>query len=290
MASASNGSDDIYAGFFGLTCRPFSMTPNPDFLVWSRQYMQAFTVLEFGVMSRAPITLLTGDVGAGKTTLVQALLKRLPDDLRVGLVSNAQGDRREILEWVMTALGLELVAGESYVQAFRRLQEMLIAEYAAGRHVLLIVDEAQNLGREALEELRMLTNINANQDELIQLILVGQPELRTRISQPDMLQFAQRIAASFHLNRLDAEQTAEIITHRLRSAEGTGEEITPEAIALIHETTGGVPRLINQLCDLAMLYAWSERSPQVGIEHVRQILSDGVFLGGRSGATFSGDA
>lgn len=289
MVSAEHGNDDIYAGFFGLSCRPFSMTPDPEFLVWSRQYMQAFTMLEFGVMSRAPITLLTGDVGAGKTTLIQALLRRMPEDVRVGLVSNAQGDRREILEWVMTALGLEIVTGESYVQAFRRLQHMLVEEYAAGRHVLLIVDEAQNLGREALEELRMMTNINANQDELIQLILVGQPELRTRISQPDMIQFAQRIAASFHLRALDLETTREVIAHRLRSAEGTGEEITPEAVALIHETTGGVPRLINQLCDLTMLYAWSERTKQVAEAHVRQVLADGVFLGGRTGAALAGE-
>lgn len=272
-------SQDMYAGFFGLSKRPFTLVPDPEFLFWSPQHRRAFAVLEFGVMSRAPITLITGEVGAGKTTLLHALLGRMTQELRVGLISNAQGDRGELLQWAMNALGMELIGGESYVQMFRRLQDQLVEDYAAGRRVVLIFDEAQNLSRKGLEELRMFTNINSNQDELVQLILVGQPELRDVILAPDMRQLAQRVAASFHLEALDAESTANFIEHRLKLAGGTGGEIAPEATAVIFEATHGVPRLINQLCDLAMLYAWSDNQTMVTENIVRRVLDDGVFFG-----------
>ena len=272
--------DDMYAGFFGLTKRPFSLVPDPDFLFWSPQHTRAFAVLEFGVMSRAPITLITGEVGAGKTTLLHALLARMTDEIRVGLISNAQGDRGELLQWAMNALGMEILDGESYVQMFRRLQDQLVADYAAGRRVILIFDEAQNLSKRGLEELRMFTNINSNQDELLQLILVGQPELRHVVRSPDMRQLAQRVAASFHLEGLDVEGTAGFIAHRLRHVGGTGEEFTPQASALVHAATQGIPRLVNQLCDLVMLYAWSDGEAVVTDEAVRRVLNDGVFFGG----------
>ena len=232
------------------------------------------------MMSRAPITLITGDVGAGKTTLVHALLARMTDEVRVGLISNAQGDRGELLQWAMNALGMELHENESYVQMFRRLQDQLIADYAAGRRVILIFDEAQNLSKRGLEELRMFTNINSNQDELLQLILVGQPELRATVQTPEMRQLAQRVAANFHLEGLDEANTAEFIAHRLRLAGGTGEEFSGEASALVYRMTRGVPRLVNQLCDLAMLYAWSDNETEVSRDVVQRVLDDGVFFGG----------
>ncbi|RYH10997.1 ExeA family protein [Tropicimonas sp. IMCC6043] len=280
-------SQDMYAGFFGLSKRPFTLVPDPEFLFWSPQHRRAFAVLEFGVMSRAPITLITGAVGAGKTTLLHSLLSRITSELRVGLISNAQGDRGELLQWAMNSLGMELRDGESYVQMFNRLQEQLVADYAAGRRVVLIFDEAQNLSKRGLEELRMFTNINSNQDELVQLILVGQPELRDLIRSPDMRQLAQRVAANFHLEALDQESTVECIAHRLKLAGGTGGEIAPEAAALVFEATEGVPRLINQLCDLAMLYAWSDNQTVVTKQVVQRVLDDGVFFGGgvREGET-----
>jgi len=273
-------SQDMYAGFFGLSKRPFTLVPDPEFLFWSPQHRRAFAVLEFGVMARAPITLVTGEVGSGKTTLVHALLGRMTEDLRVGLVANAQGDRGELLQWAMNALGMEIREGESYVKTFRRFQDLLVADYAAGRRVILIFDEAQNLSREGLEELRMLTNINSHQDELIQLILVGQPELRDMVLSPNLRQLAQRVAASFHLQELDAEATGEFIAHRLRMAGGTGQEITPEAAKAVFDATSGVPRLINQLCDLAMLYAWSDNDAEVTEATVARVVEDGVFFGG----------
>ncbi|WP_093161905.1 ExeA family protein [Aliiruegeria lutimaris] len=273
-------SQDMYAGYFGLSKRPFALVPDPNFLFWSPQHTRAFAVLEFGVMSRAPITLVTGEVGAGKTTLLHALLGRMTEEIRVGLISNAQGDRGELLQWAMNALGMELFEGESYVQMFSRLQDQLVADYAAGRRVILIFDEAQNLSKRGLEELRMFTNINSNQDELLQIILVGQPELRNVIRAPDMRQLAQRVAASFHLEGLDAQGTAGFIAHRLQHVGGTGEEFSPEAAALVHEATKGIPRLVNQLCDLAMLYAWSDEEQVVSESTVLRVLEDGVFFGG----------
>ena len=273
-------SQDMYAGYFGLSKRPFSLVPDPNFLFWSPQHTRAFALLEYGVMSRAPITLITGEVGAGKTTLLHALLDRVTDELRVGLVSNAQGDRGELLQWAMNALGMELYEGESYVQMFRRLQDELVADYAAGRRVVLIFDEAQNLSKRGLEELRMFTNINSNQDELLQIILVGQPELRQAVRSLDMRQLAQRVAASFHIDGLDLQGTAGFIAHRLQHVGGTGGEISSEAAALVHQATQGIPRLINQLCDLTMLYAWSDEEKIVSGNTVQRVLNDGVFFGG----------
>lgn len=273
-------SQDMYAGYFGLTKRPFTLVPDPDYLYWSEQHRRAFAVLEFGVLSRAPITLLTGEVGAGKTTLLHSLLSRITSELRVGLISNAQGDRGELLQWAMNALGMELNEGESYVKMFRRLQDELVEDYAAGRRVVLIFDEAQNLSERGLEELRMFTNINSNKDELFQLILVGQPELRERIASPGMRQLAQRVAANFHLESFDEGNTTKCIAHRLKLAGGTGTEFAPDAASLVFRATGGVPRLVNQLCDLAMLYAWTENLKVVARQVVQRVLDDGVFFGG----------
>lgn len=273
-------ADTLYVDFFGLRERPFTLVPDPSYLYWSPQHRRAFAVLEFGIMSRAPITLVTGEIGAGKTTLLQALLGKIEEEVTIGLISNAQGGRGELIQWILNALSVEISPGASYVQMFQVLQDFLIEEYAAGRRVILIFDEAQNLSIEGLEELRMLTNVNSNKDELVQLILVGQPELRDMVRGPKMRQLAQRVAASFHLKVMDAETLTGYVAHRLRVAGGSGEEFTREACALIYEHTGGVPRLVNQLCDFAMLYAWSGEQHRITEETVAQVIEDGVFFGG----------
>ncbi|WP_172300538.1 ExeA family protein [Pseudoruegeria sp. HB172150] len=269
----------LYVDFFGFTERPFTLVPDPGFLYWSPQHRHAYSILEFGILSSAPITLVTGEIGAGKTTLVQALLAGISDDITIGLISNAQGGRGELLQWILNALGVPFDAGAGYVATFQVLQDFLLAEYAAGRRVILIIDEAQNLSREGLEELRMLTNVNSNKDVLIQLILVGQPELRDIVRAPDMRQLTQRIAASFHLDAMDADTVADYIRHRLRTAGGDGGAFSDGACARIHRATGGVPRLVNQLCEFALLYAWGAGQHRVDEETVAQVLDDGVFFG-----------
>ncbi|MHA6262894.1 ExeA family protein [Arenibacterium sp. CAU 1754] len=269
----------FYLDYFGLHERPFTLVPDPDFLYWSPQHRRGYSVLEFGVLSQAPITLLTGEIGSGKTTLLQKLLSQLDDSVTVGLISNAQGNRGELLQWVLNALAVPIDPNTTYVQRFQKLQDFLVEEYARGKRVVLIFDEAQNISREGLEELRMLTNINANKDELVQLILVGQPELRDMVRHPSMNQLAQRVSASFHLQRMNAETTHSYISHRMKAAGGSGNEFSPEASNLVYRTTGGVPRLVNQLCDFALLYCWSEEAGNtITKQMVQSVIDDGVFF------------
>lgn len=270
--------ETLYADFFGLSERPFTLLPDPAFIYWSKAHRRAYTILDYGIFSRAPITVVTGEIGSGKTTLIQHLLKNTPPSVTIGLISNAQGGRGELLQWVLNALSVEVPNDASYVQKFQRLQDFLIAEYAEERRVVLIFDEAQNLSVEGLEELRMLTNINANKDELIQLILIGQPELRDLIRSPKMKQLAQRVGASYHLSAMNKETMMEYIQHRLLTVGGQGDEFTTGAYEIIHEQTDGVPRLVNQLCDIAMVYAWGNDQREVSEETLQNVLDDGLFF------------
>lgn len=271
---------DIYTAHFGLRERPFSLVPDPDFLYWSLPHRRAFAMLEYGLVSRAPVTLITGEIGAGKTTLLHQLLRALGPEVRVGLIANAHGDRGELLRWVLHALAQPVPPGASYVDLFGLFQTFLIAEYAAGRRVVLIFDEAQNLSRESLEELRMFTNINSGKDELLQLILVGQPELRDTIRRPDLVQFAQRVTSNFHLPAMDAPTVRGYVQHRLSVAGADRPIFTEAALDRIHAATRGVPRLVNQLCDMAMVYAFARQEDMIDIATIDQVIEDGVFFAG----------
>ena len=273
-------SIDLYTAHFGLAERPFSLVPDPGFLFWSDTHARAFSMLEYGILTRAPITLITGEVGTGKTTLIHQLMAQHRDDVTIGLVANAHGDRAELLRWVLLSLGLPVDPNQHYVDMYGAFQAYLVGDYAAGRRVVLIFDEAQNLSRDVLEELRMFTNINAGKDELLQLIIVGQPELRDVVMRPDLRQFAQRVAASFHLPEMGSEGVADYIVHRLRVAGRTEQIFDDGAIAAIHEATRGIPRLINQLCDLALVYAFTMDRQDVDRVIIKQVLQDGVFFGG----------
>ncbi len=271
-------ASDIYTRFFGLTNRPFALTPDQRFLYWSDQHRRAFTMLEYGILTRAPITLLTGEVGAGKSTLLYRLLAHGGQDIRFGLVSHAQANRGELMHWALQALGLAPQPDEGYARLFRRFQDVLALEHAAGRRVVLILDEAQNLDRDRLEELRMLTNVNSGDNELFQLVLAGQPELRETIGHPSLRQFSQRVASSVHLPVMEPDAVDEYIAHRLSVAGAKGRIFDADASALIADASGCVPRLVNQLADLAMLYAYTSDAQRVERSMVRQVLEDGAFL------------
>ena len=264
----------IYTAHFGLAERPFTLLPDPDFLYWSESHARAYAMLEYGMLTHAPITVITGEIGAGKTTLLRHLLRQLPEDVTVGLISNAQGNRGELLHWVLMALGVQAEADASYVSLFARFQDFLIAEYAAGRRTMLIFDEAQNLSVETLEELRMFSNINADKDELIQIVLVGQPELRDLVAQPRLVQFAQRVAAEYHLPGMTAAGVRDYIRHRLRVAGATREIFTPAACECVHVASRGVPRLVNQICDYALVYAFGDGLEAVDAGVIEQVVLD----------------
>ena len=274
MAQALN----FYLDHFGLRERPFALAPDPEYLFWSPEHRGAYAMLDYGLSTRAPITLLTGEIGAGKTTLLHHFIDSLDEAVTIGMISNARPGVNDVMRRVCAALGLSAPEG-SDGDPFGVIQDFLLAEHAAGNRVLLVIDEAQNLNRDALEDLRMLTNINAGRDEVLQLLLVGQPELRTMVRRPDLVQFAQRVAASYHLPRLDAASTAGYIAARIRHAGGKPDIFSRQAAELIHQATGGVPRLINQLCDLSLTYAYAGQLPMVKRDTVAQVLEDGVFFG-----------
>ncbi len=275
MAQALN----YYLDHFGLRERPFALAPDPEFLFWSPEHRGAYAMLDYGLSTRAPITLLTGEIGAGKTTLLHHFIDTMDDAVTIGMISNARPGVNDVLRRVCAALGLDVPAGGDSADLFAVIQTFLLDEHRKGNRVLLVIDEAQNLNRDALEDLRMLTNINAGRDEVLQLLLVGQPELRAMVRRADLIQFAQRVAASYHLPKLDAAATGGYIASRIRQAGGNPNIFSRQAADLVHQATGGVPRLINQLCDLALTYAFAEGATMVKRETVARVLRDGVFFG-----------
>lgn len=270
---------EIYLEHFGLTKRPFTLVPDPDFVFWSRQHRKAQAILEYGLVARVPVTMVTGEIGSGKTTLLRDLLRKIGDDLLVGFIANAAPtDRADMLRMVLHSLGEEPLETASYTALYKALETLLIEEYGKGRRVVLIFDEAQNLGRDSLEHLRMLTNINFAEHELVQLVLVGQPELQDIMMRSDMTQMAQRISASVYLKALTADDLADYVAHRLAVAGATEPIFEPETFPLIFETTGGTPRLINQLCDFALLYTYVEERKTVSVQTVQNVLDDNLFF------------
>jgi len=269
----------MYERHFGFKSRPFALTPDPAFLYLSRQHAMAMTMLEYGLESQAAFSLLTGDIGSGKTTLVRRLLRGLGDQVTVGLISNTHERFQSIHGWAISALGI-VPADDSEIAKYEALVDSFVREYGNGRRTLLILDEAQNLSVDVLEELRLLSNVNSETDLVLQILLVGQPELRERLSRPELRQFAQRISVDFHLRPLDRQETHAYIRHRLAVAGGNTGVFLPEAIEFIHGRTGGVPRLLNQLCDFALVYAFAEGRVNIDVDLIAQVVRE------RHGAQF----
>jgi general secretion pathway protein A len=263
----------MYRRHFGFTVKPFAMTPDPAFLYASRRHAMALTMLEYSLESQAPFSVLTGVIGSGKTTLVRKLLQQLGDQVQVGLITHTHGRFPSIHGWVLSALGIT-PKDTSDVGLYETLQRSLIQQYAKGGRTLLIIDEAQNLTIEILEELRLLSNINSEKDLLLQILLVGQPELRIKLSHPELRQFAQRVSVFFDLKRLDREETHEYVRHRLTVAGGDPALFRPEAIDLIHARTRGVPRLVNLMCDFALVYGFADRRSAIDAELITQVAHD----------------
>src|SRR5206468_7439289 len=203
------------------------------------------TMLEFGVMSNAGFTVITGEIGSGKTTLVRHLLKKVRPAITIGLISNSPQGRQELLQWILMSLGQSFDG--DYPDLFKRLHDFLYGQFANGRRTILIIDEAQNLEPEALEHLRMISNINADKFQILQLIMVGQPQLRDLLLAPKLHQFAQRISSDFHLRPLDPREVSNYIGFRLRAVGANRAIFTEEACTLLGMASGGIPRMINVL-------------------------------------------
>jgi len=268
----------MYEQHFGLREKPFSLTPDPSLLFLGTKHMTGLSMLRYGLMNRAGITVLTGEIGSGKTTLLRQLLGETEHDVVVGLISNTHESFGHLLQWISVAFGLP-VSSDSKAVLYEQFSQFLIAQYASGKRTVLIVDEAQNLDKHALEELRLLTNINADKDQLLQLVLAGQPDLREKLQQPGLTQFVQRIAVDYHLNSLSPEETEQYINHRLVAVGGTAGLFDPAACRFIHYQSNGVPRLINSICDTALVYGYAGGETQISVHLVFDMVIERVSAG-----------
>ena len=270
----------MYKSFYGFKEKPFSLLPDPAFLFYSVKHRRALAMLRYGLMNQAGFTVITGEIGSGKTTLIRQLLNEIESDqgATVGIVSNTHRTFGELLEWVLLAFKLEY-RGKKKVELYQTLAEFIAREYSQNRRTVLIIDEAQNLDAEALEELRMLSNINANKDQLLQLILVGQPSLREILRLPELHQFAQRIAVAFNLKTLSLEETWQYIRHRLEVAGGDPNLFDTKACAAVYYYTQGTPRLVNVLCDTALVYGYGEQKQRIDVDIICEVVREKVKEG-----------
>jgi len=263
----------MYCQFYGMREKPFSLLPDPEFLFFSQKHEKALNLLELGILNQSGFCVISGEIGAGKTTLVRELLNRLDERVRVGLISNTNSTFSDLLGWILAAYELESESNVA-VSRYRRFTDFVIEQYASGKHTLLIIDEAQNLSLSALEQLRMLSNINSEKDLVLQIILIGQNELRTKLQQPELEQFAQRIAIDYHLEALDQEETAEYIRHRAIKSGGSQQLFDDAACRLVYQYSDGIPRLINRICDLSLVYGFTESKKIIDADLVEAVTED----------------
>src|SRR5690349_6740061 len=264
----------MYERFFQLRERPFALSPDPEYLYPSRVHQEALDYLRYGLESQSGVIVITGEIGSGNTTLLQTLLRNVDSGTTVGRIVNTMLEPRELLETIMIDFGLD-PAGKSKPLLLRDLSQYLVDQRLAGRNVLLVIDEAQNLSLGALEELRMLSNLETEKSKLLQIVLVGQPDLREKLAAPELEQLRQRITVSYHLPPLDAEETGNYINHRLRCAAlGPPLEFPRSATTLIHGRSRGVPRIINVICDAALVFGYAEERRTFDAATILEVLDE----------------
>lgn len=265
----------MYEKFYRLLGNPFALTPDPAYFFLGRQHQRALTLLEYALHQGTCFALISGEIGSGKTTVVNYLLRRVQRGLRVGLMTNTHPGIGTLLPWVMQSLSVATPRGTAAASdLYAAFAQFLERERRARRRAVLIIDEAQNLTADALEELRVLSNLNAGEGLVLQTVLVGQPEIRETLRGARMRQFAQRIAVDCHIAPLAREETHQYIAHRLTVAGGNPSLISFEACERVHTSTGGVPRLINQVCDTALVYGFAEQRKPIDPEVIELVLRD----------------
>jgi len=268
----------VYHQYYGFERAPFALTPDPSFLFRSRQHEMALTLLEYGLESQAVFALLTGEVGTGKTTLLRHLISQLGGSLTVGMITNTHAGFQSIHPWAVAAFDIQ-VTDDRDISLYQALVAHFERERHRGRRCILIIDEAQNLSSALLEQLRLLSNVNEAGELALQTILVGQPELRETLSRQDLRQFAQRISADYHLKPFSIAETIAYIRHRLTSAGGSAERFDEIALQKIYNHTLGVPRLINRLCDMALVYGYAMKQPVIDGTILDEVITDRENVG-----------
>ena len=263
----------MYETFYQFKVKPFALLPDSGFLYPGSEHQAAYSLLEYGILSQAPFMVLTGDPGMGKTSLLQKLIAEHGSKHKIGLVTNARYDIEQLLPWILLSLGLSTKRLDP-IEAYHIFSEFLSQESKRLRRVILIVDEAQSLGAELLEELRLLSNMNDGKTLKLQIILSGQPDLQTLLQRIDMTQFAQRIVVDYHLKPLSEIDTTNCIRHRIRVAGGQPSLFTNKACALVHRLSRGNPRLINQVSDIALTYGYAEQARIITSKLVAQAALD----------------
>ena len=267
----------MYEKHFGFDQKPFSIVPNPEILFLSKNHENALTYLEYGLTEKVGFILLTGEIGTGKTTLIRHMLLKTDEQMEVAVIFNTNFSSDQLFRLILNEFEVPCDANEKE-KHLELLYRFLIDRYAKKRNVLLIIDEAQNLSATSLEDIRMLSNLQTDDRILLQIMLVGQPELKTTLQNPRMRQLAQRIAVNYHLTAMTEKQTHAYIAYRLVAAGGAPDIFPREAIQRIHEYSQGIPRTINLLCDSALVYAYADDRKKVDLKIVEQVLKDETCL------------
>jgi general secretion pathway protein A len=275
----------MYEAFYGLTSKPFQLNPDPAFYFNSKQHRRAKAYLEYGVARNEGFIVITGEIGAGKTTILSGLLDSLNNsNVNVGQLVTTQLDAEDTLRMVGAAFGVN-VTGVPKAQLLITLEAFLIDQASQGMRCLLVVDEAQNLSPRAVEELRMLSNYQLGTQALLQSFLVGQPEFKRILQRPEMEQLRQRVAATCHIGPMDLEDTQHYIEHRLKCAGAVnGTPFSQDAIGLIYKASKGIPRRINSLCDRLLLAGFLAARSAIGAEDVNEVVNE-LALEGTMGST-----
>jgi general secretion pathway protein A len=269
----------MYEAFYGFKEKPFDLHPDPDYLYMSRVHENTYVHLEYAIVENKGFVVVTGEIGSGKTTLINYLLNKIGEDIQVGLVNNTNILPAEFLNMVCKEFELDPKTHDK-AELIDILSGYLIEQFAAGERVVLIIDEAQNLTNDTMEEIRMLSNIETEKHHLIQIILVGQPELKFKLQQSNLKQFAQRVTVHCHLKGLDKDEVSEYISHRLEVGGSNRVDIfKKETIVRIAEYSRGIPRLINVLCDSALVYGFADELDTIDTDILENVYEELKALG-----------